>query len=458
MPGKFEAPRRRSPLPLILLVLLLVAAVVLLAQCVGREILPPETVATVSPPEPEQPAGETTALPEIALPSETAPPEERITVTLSAQGDLLMHRPIFTKGSYVNPEGAGFDFSSLFRYLGGYISGSDYAVANLETTLGGDSFPYQGNPSFNCPDGILDAVKGAGYDMLLTANNHSYDTLMTGIDRTLDKTREAGLDTLGTRLSGEENRYSIVEVGGIRLGLVCYTYTMTTDGQGRPSLNNNAPVENPEQINWFSYRNLNKFYTQMEQILADMEAEGAEATVLFLHWGTEYELVENETQRTMAQKLCDLGIDVIIGGHPHVVQPMDLLESSLDPEHKTVCIYSLGNAVSNQRREQMRLNTGHTEDGVIFYVTFEKDEEGLVRVADTYVVPTWVDLHSRNGRAEYNILPLDKQREDSWQKDFGLSDETFAQCQNSWERTMKILSPGLEKCQKWLDPAGNREP
>lgn len=450
MAGRFEAPRRRSPVPVILLVLLLVAATVLLTKCVGEDLLPPETVATVSPPETEQNPGETTIPPELALPSESTRPGAQASVTLSVQGDLLMHRPIFTKGSYVNPDGTGFDFSSLFRYLGDFVSGSDYAIANLETTLGGDNFPYQGNPSFNCPDELLDAVKAAGYDMLLTANNHSYDTLMTGINRTLTEARAAGLDTLGTRLSEEEKRYQVVEVDGIRLGLVCYTYTMTTDSQGRPSLNNNAAVEKPEQINWFSYQNLNKFYTQMEQILADMEAEGAEASVLLIHWGTEYELVENETQRTMAQKMCDLGVDVIIGGHPHVVQPMDLLESTVDPGHKTVCIYSLGNAVSNQRRDQMRLKTGHTEDGVIFYVTFEKDAEGIVRVADTNVVPTWVNLHSRNGKAEYNILPLDKEQENAWQETFGLTEAEFTECRNSWSRTMDILSPGLEKCRKWL--------
>ena len=445
MPGKFEAPRKRGPSLLTLVLVLAVAAALLLSKCVGGKVLPPETIATASPTETDHPE----TIEGTLLTPEG--PQVVATATLSAQGDLLMHRPIFTKGSYVNPEGTGFDFSSLFRYLGEFISGADYAVANLETTLGGDGFPYQGNPSFNCPDPILEAVKAAGYDGLLTANNHSYDTLMTGINRTLEQTRSAGLETFGTRLSEEEDRYSILDVNGIKLGMVCYSYTMSTDGQGRPSLNNNAAVEKPEQINWFSYQNLNKFYSQMEQILASMEAEGAEATVLYIHWGTEYELVENDTQRAMAQKLCDLGIDVIIGGHPHVVQPMDLLESTRDPDHKTLCIYSLGNAVSNQRREQMRLKTGHTEDGVIFYVTFEKLSDGTVRVADTDVVPTWVNLHSKNGAAEYNILPLDKDRQGQWQENFGLTDAEFAECQNSCSRTMTILEPGLNKCKAWLE-------
>ena len=446
MAGKFEAPRRRRKVSslwvrLVPLAVVLVLAALLLGRCFAGDPAGDEPSTLTDPTETRSGAVETTLSPAETLVA---------SATIGAQGDLLMHRPIFTKGTVVNPDGTGFDFSSLFRYSSGYTAEFDYFIANLETTLGGDGFPYRGNPSFNCPDPIVDAAKEAGYDMLLTANNHSYDTLDTGLNRTLEVVREKGLDTLGTRLSEEEDRYSIMEVNGIRLGMVCYTYTMSTDDQGRPSLNNNAAVENPEQINWFSYQNLNRFYSQMEQITAAMEADGAEATILFIHWGQEYFIEENETQRTIAQKMCDLGIDVIIGGHPHVVQPMALLESTVDPGHKTVCIYSLGNGVSNQRRELMNLKTGHTEDGAIFSVTFEKYADGTVRVADTEVLPTWVNLHSTSGAAEYNILPLDKSRESQWQADFGLTDAEFAECQNSYQRTMDIVSPGLEACRQWL--------
>ena len=448
MAGRFEAPERRGPNPALLLVPLLVVILVsafFVSKLFGKAVPEGETIATATPGISAEPLPTEATLP-------TVPDSPRViaTATLGAQGDLLMHRPIFTKGSYVNPDGTGFDFSSLFQYVTEETAAFDYFAANLETTLGGDAFPYRGNPSFNCPDDLLDALKDAGYDLLLTANNHSYDTLMTGINRTLEQAREAGFDTLGTRLSEEEDRYSIIEINGIRLGMVCYTYTMTTDQQGNPSLNNNAAVEKPEQINWFSYQNLNKFYSQMEEITAAMKEAGAEAAVLFIHWGKEYVMVENDTQRAIAQKMCDLGFDVIIGGHPHVVQPMDLLESTINPDHKTICIYSLGNAVSNQRREEMALKTGHTEDGVIFSVTFRKFSDGTVRVSDTDVLPTWVNLHSRNGGAEYNILPLDKDQEDQWQNAFGLTDAEFAECKNSYGRTMEILSPGLEKCRQWF--------
>lgn len=444
-PPNRRRPRRRrkrfQPILLLPLVLVLVVAALLLTRC-GKQADGTQT-------EPRQ----TTA------PTETTVPRPTVisTATVVSQGDLLMHKYLFTADPRFPAEcnlGDGtYNFDSIFRYMDPFVAQADYAVANLETTFGGDDFPYQGNPSFNCPDALADSLVSAGYDMLLTANNHSYDTLMTGINRTLEQVRGRGLETLGTRLSENENRYSIVEVNGIRIGMVCYTFTLSMNGS-KPSLNNNAPMEKPEQINYFSADNLNGFYSEMEQVVAQMNAQDVEASMLFLHWGTEYELTENDTQRAIAQKMCDMGFDVIVGGHPHVVQPMDLLTSTLDPEQKTVCIYSLGNAVSNQRREEMRMKTGHTEDGALFSVTFEKYDDGSVYVADCDVLPTWVNKFvNKDGKVEYNILPLDESQQGQWKTQFGLTDALTEELQASYTRTMDIVGVGLTKCQTFLRQA-----
>lgn len=450
MAGKFEAPRKKGRMVWIVLpLLLLLLAVGCLALTLSGEA---EKTTEGTLPSFTAPV-EVSQMPSTEV-TETTEPTVGVTASASiaVQGDLLMHATFFQQK--YNPAcrvGTGeYDFSSIFRYLSPYTEAADYAVANLETTLGGDEFPYQGNPAFNCPDSILDAVKGAGYDLLLTANNHSYDTLMTGIDRTLEKTREAGLDTLGTRLNGEEDRFVVKEINGIRIGMVCYTYTMTMSG-GKPKLNDNAPVAEPEQINYFTYQNLPGFYSEVEAIMEAMKQQGAEASMLYIHWGTEYEIVENETQRKIAQKMCDLGFDVIVGGHPHVVQPMVLLESTVDPDHRTVCIYSLGNAVSNQRRHLMRLKTGHTEDGALLSVTFEKRYDGTVKVADCDVLPTWVHLYENSeGKNEYNILPLDVQKREQWAEIFGVSEEVCQELHNSYDRTMAIVGEGLEACRTYL--------
>lgn len=442
MLGKYEAPRKSRKFHISLLLILLTVLV-----AAGLFLRAREPEIYVSEPEDTE-ARETSSRETSAEPVLTGQ------AVIAAQGDLLMHATFFQEKykPACRLEDGTLDFSSLFRYMKEYVAQADYAVANLETTLGGDEFPYQGNPSFNCPDAIVDAVETAGYDLLLTANNHSYDTLMAGVDRTLHKVREAGLDTLGTRLNGEEPRYQIREINGIRIGMVSYTYTMEMHGK-KPRLNDNSPVEKPEQINFFSYGDLNGFYTEMQQIMEQMQSEGAEATVLFIHWGTEYETVQNSTQETIGQKMCDLGFDVIIGGHPHVVQPMELLQSSRDPAHRTVCIYSLGNAVSNQRRDLMRLNTGHTEDGALVTVTFEKYSDGTVRLADADVLPTWVNLYENgNGRMEYSILPLDISRQEQWKETFRVSDSVIKELQNSWQRTMDIVGPGRTRCRNFLNP------
>ena len=445
---------------LILLILALIAATVYVVKlCMELTTMEADTdrpQSTIQLPQAGAPDTEATEVPTETTEPEPVPEHVVSTATVGAVGDLLMHMPIFDDqvkyNAAVQQADGSYDFTSVFQYITEYISSLDFAVANLETTLAGtdNGYAYSGFPLFNCPDEIVDGAMNAGFDLLLTANNHCYDTKMTGLTRTLEVIREKGLPALGTRLSEEEPRYTVVDVNGIRIGMFCYTFT-TSMNNGKPSLNGNTPVEQPELVNYFSYGNLEKFYSDVEQILADMEAEGAEATMLYIHWGTEKELTENSYQNTIAQKLCDLGIDVIVGGHPHVIQPMELLESAVDPDHKTVCIYSVGNFVSNQRRQLMSLQTGHTEDGALFRVTFEKYSDGTVYLAETDVLPTWVNMHDNDsGKTEYNILPLDYDCLDQWQTLYGLTDAVYTETQNSYNRTMDIIGEGLTECQTYL--------
>lgn len=411
---------------------------------------------------PTVPTGESVVLPtegttateaptETTVPPTTAPPEpEKViaTATVASQGDLLMHKPVFDTCR----QGDGtYDFGSLFQYTKDIITAYDYALANLETTFGGDDFVYQGNPAFNCPDELADAVVDTGYDMLLTSNNHCGDTMAAGVARTLEVARGKGLATLGTQLNGEEPKYEIVEVNGIKIGMVCYSWAYSYDG-AKVSMNGLTPIPANGTINFFMNNNLDAFYAEVEQIMAQMKAAGAEATMMQIHWGLEYNLTENATQNKIAQKLCDLGFDVIVGGHPHVVQPMELLESTVDATHKTICIYSLGNAVSNQRQGNISaIQTAHTEDGVLLEVSFEKYSDGTVYVSGVDVLPTWVNMHSNNGSREYNILPLVKSTEDQWQSTYNLTAHQFTSAQKSYDRTMDIVSEGLEQCQAWLE-------
>ena len=450
MPGKY-ARKRKFPWIPVLIVILLAAAAAAGFLFFGGKFAP-------DPTEPVPTALPTESVPETTVPPTTVPPttvpvEQEVivsTASFTVTGDLLMHKPVFQ--SCWDNEAGTWVFDCLFTHVTPYIQKADYAIANLETTLRGDNptYPYQGNPLFNCPDGIAPASLNAGFDMLLTGNNHCYDTRMNGVIRTLEVLEETGLESLGTQKTKEDPDYKVIEVNGIKVGMTAYTYE-TYDGMpGVPSIN--AIQIMPDtygMINTFDYSQLNKFYEEIGAQFEAMKAEGAEAIVVFMHWGEEYFLDPTEHQVKIAQKLCDMGVDVIVGGHPHVVEPVDLLTSTEDENHKTLIIYSTGNAVSNQRVHEMRMKSGHTEDGILFHFTLAKYLDGSVEVIETSCTPTWVYMVGY--KESYTILPLDIEQKDNWQETFGISDVTMGACTASYERTMALVSEGLSKAQAWFD-------
>ena len=443
---------------LIVVIVLLIAAIgVLIWMCLDLVNAPQqeETTPTQAVTLPTEPPTEAT------VPETTVPPEpEHVvsTATILSTGDLLMHGQLIVDAKQ---DDGTYDFSYIFPYITEYVSAADFAIANLETTLAGTAKPYQGNPMFNCPDEIVDAAKNAGFDMLLTANNHSYDSQQAGFERTIRTVREKGLLNLGTMLSGEEPKFVVQEINGIKIGMIAYTYEDSAVGNSVPALNYN-PMQagGYDIINCFRHAAPEPFYAALETQIAEMRQQGAEAIVLYIHWGQEYKLEPNSYQTAMAQRLCDLGVDVIIGGHPHVVEPVALLESTVDPNHRTVCLYSMGNAVSNQRLGKLKsITTAHTEDGVLFSISFSKYSDGTVYLEDASLIPTWVRAIDANGNTvvrdsatirRYEILPLDDSRRSQWQEQFGIDDSTLAQCTDSWQRTMDITGAGLNQVQDYL--------
>ena len=446
---------------LIVLIAVLIAATgVMIWMCVRLATAPQDTQAPA--------IQETVAIPtvpptEATVPETTVPkePEHVVsTATILSIGDLLMHGQLITDAQQAD---GSYDFSYIFPYITPYVTAADYAAANLEVTLAGPSRPYQGYPMFNSPDAIVDAAKNAGFDMLLTANNHMYDSGEDGFLRTVRTIREKGLTALGTREEAEEPAYTVQDINGIKVGMVCYTYEQRPENyrSDRVYLNKNIlSATCSALVNSFVGTELDSFYTEIGGVLEQMRNDGAEATVMFIHWGVEYQLTQNAEQQQIAQKLCDLGFDVIVGGHPHVVQPVELLESTVDPEHRTVCLYSMGNAVSNQRQGELTsITTAHTEDGAMFSMTFSKYSDGTVYLEDVALIPTWVRAIDVNGNTvvrrsgtirRYEILPLDDSLRSQWQEQFGIDSSTLAQCADSWQRTMDITGAGLTQSQDYL--------
>ena len=315
--------------------------------------------------------------------------------TILSSGDYLIHKMILDSVR----TGSGYDFDSIFTNVKDEITAADYAICNFEFTIT-ETGNFSFYPHFKLPPETADALKNAGFDFLVTANNHSGDDREDGIYRTVKILRQKGFKTTGTFETPDEKKYSVVDVNGIKVGIVNYTFG-TIDDQGRKALNGNYALDaNASQcINVFQNEKLPQLYSELEQITADMKKDGAEAYIAYMHWGNEFQLQQTTTQQEIAQKLCDLGYNAIIGGHPHVIQPAAVLTGSNG--NKTFCIYSTGNMVSNQRREYMSASpNGYTEDAIFVYTTFERDNEGNVKLASVDYTPLWMNKSGSSYKLE----------------------------------------------------------
>ncbi len=315
--------------------------------------------------------------------------------TILSSGDYLIHKMILDSVR----TGNGYDFDSIFTNVKDEITAADYAVCNFEFTIT-ETGNFSFYPHFKLPPETADALKNAGFDFLVTANNHSGDDREDGIYRTVKILRQKGFKTTGTFETPDEKKYSVVDVNGIKVGIVNYTFG-TIDDQGLKALNGNYALDaNASQcINVFQNEKLPQLYSELEQITADMKKDGAEAYIAYMHWGNEFQLQQTTTQQEIAQKLCDLGYNAIIGGHPHVIQPAAVLTGSNG--NKTFCIYSTGNMVSNQRREYMSASpNGYTEDAIFVYTTFERDSEGNVKLASVDYTPLWMNKSGSSYKLE----------------------------------------------------------
>ena len=367
--------------------------------------------------------------------------------TVVNTGDIILHSTVLDGAKLSDDE---YDFSAFFLEVDDYFKAANLATANLEVTLGGkESGAFSGYPAFNAPDSLLDVIKNSGLNLLTTANNHCYDTGLFGLKRTVQQLKLKGIDFIGTKETTADPTYLIKDVNGIKLGITTFTYENTSSG-GNKSINGNVvKPEANDLINSFSYERINEFYAQAQAVVADMENEGADAVVFYMHWGEEYQLSANTWQKSIAQKLSNMGVDVIVGGHPHVIQPIELIYSE-DSENTTVCIYSMGNAISNQRQELMdSCPSGHTEDGMLFYYTFSKYGDGTTKLTGVDIIPTWVNKYRGDtmGGWQYTMYPLENAE---MANNYGFDSTVLAKAKKSFERTKAIVSEGLTECQKYL--------
>ncbi|MBE7057483.1 MAG: CapA family protein [Ruminococcaceae bacterium] len=327
-------------------------------------------------------------------------------ITLLNAGDIMYHGPQLN--SAYNSSTGKYDFSDNFQYMKSIVSAADYAVANFETTTA-NQIKYESYPSFNSPLETLTSIKDTGYDMLLFANNHCYDKKKDGFVATLNQFKNFGFDYIGGKLSEEEKSYMVKDVNGIKLGMMNYADTLTSKNGQYYTINGITINDGCDKLMDIYMRNeYEKLYSEVSERIADMKEQGADIIIMYIHWGDEYKLEPVSSQTIVAQKLCDLGVDVIIGGHPHVIEPMEILTSQTNPEHSTICFYSLGNYISNQNRLTLsNSNKQYTENGLTVTLTIRKYSTGDVFVKAIDYTPTWVHrYYCSDGYNNYNVVPL----------------------------------------------------
>ena len=248
-------------------------------------------------------------------------------ISLYFAGDMMQHKAQLDAA--LQPDGT-YDYSGCFTQVTPEIEAADIAICNFETTLGGT--PYRGYPQFCSPDAYAQAVRDAGFDIFLTANNHCLDRRNHGLLRTLDVLDSLGIKHLGTYRNQAErdSLYPyIIAHGGMRIALLNYTYDT-----------NGIPVADPCIVNYIDTTIIKKDLARARNLKAD-------CIIVCMHWGTEYKLQPDAQQKKLEDWLYAHGVDHIIGSHPHVVQPVRTLPDYRNRPIRHLTVWSLGNFISN---------------------------------------------------------------------------------------------------------------
>jgi len=301
-------------------------------------------------------------------------------LTLTAAGDVIMHSPIVN--SAYNPRDGGYDFRPIFSGIKADLTAADLAVAVLETPLNAPGKNFSGYPCFNAPGAIADALQWAGIDLVFTAHNHALDQGMAGIRGTISYLNRICLPQVGLKSNATEPDFKILEARGIKVAF--FAYTTSTNGLSPPAGEEWA-------LNLLNYQKLAVSVKEAKEM-------GAELTVLALHTGTEYQRTPSAEQAAIMTKLAELGIDIILGSHVHVIQPYELRRVT-DSDQTRYCFtaYSLGNFLSNQ---QWR----YSDCGLVVTLELQKnkDRPGFVFNKISHF-PVWVERHPKNGKYGYLI-------------------------------------------------------
>lgn len=315
--------------------------------------------------------------------------EKEKQVTISIVGDIMIHSLQLTT-AYKNTCDC-YEFDPVFKNINTFLWMSDITIGNLETTLPGDKKLFAGYPQFGAPNELADTLKNSGFDILTTSNNHCVDTGRTGMDNTIKVLDTKGFHHLGTYISPEEyekNRLLKIEKNGLKLIFLSYTYGT-----------NGIAVPKGKVVNIID-----------KQLIADdialAKKQNPDFVIVYFHFGTEYARLPDKFQQDIVNHTFQEGADIILGGHPHVLQPYEvgLVKDKYGVEKERLVIYSLGNFVSGQFKR-------YTNGGIIFNFTLAKKEKSgkpEYLIKDVSYLPVFVYVSNDKNGSQYNVLPVEK--------------------------------------------------
>lgn len=311
---------------------------------------------------------------------------EPITFNFTALGDTLCHNTQYWDA--YNKQTGIYDFSYVYDDIRSYTEASDITISSLETTFAGEDRGYSNYPTFNTPDSLATALKGIGIDIISTAGNHALDYGYSGLCRSIDVLNNAGLSHLGTYKSAEEQEQILIkDVKGVKIAFINYTYGT-----------NGIPVPSGKEycVNLIDKELIKKQIAQAKEAKVDM-------IVACMHWGTEYRTTANSEQKELADFLFKNGVDVIIGNHPHVLEPMEKRTVTLDDGTIKDCfvVYALGNFTADQREEI-------TRDSAILNLTITKNSDGKISIDKVNYVPIYMYKNKNISTKKFKILDIEK--------------------------------------------------
>ncbi|MEZ2457750.1 CapA family protein [Salinicoccus roseus] len=312
-------------------------------------------------------------------------------ITLVATGDILLHTRLCRKAKRkIRP---GYNFDSLLSEARPYLEQGDLTIVNQESIIGGEELGISNYPKFNSPMEIGYTLKKFGVDMVTLANNHIMDKGEKGVLKSIENWEKIGLDYVGAYKSAEDQeRLRIVEKNGLKVCFLSYTRKM-------PAVK--LPKGKTYMVDHYERMNVRKIEKQIRKIKADKTAD---VVILSLHFGKEYQMRPTTDQREISASMSDAGADIIIGHHPHVLQPPEFILNSRGKE--TLAMYSLGNFFSGQKGLYRQI-------GAIMTVDIEKpsDDDRVLKVNQPNLKLTFTDSTDKKNYKLYILEDIVKERE-----------------------------------------------